>query len=171
MAQTDIKSLTYLTTQSSRQVVLSLICSLLNTVLKYNPASWRVPLDLTAVTKDPKQQLVTYSLQLLLILIIYPVPQDEPNAFRKALSRLHRAEDFQFIQQGLTTVLTQPVSVAAMTFSNIDTCRSRAWHHMSQQYQRARHSRRRCSYSSGSSCNATRGSEASWSTLIELMTL
>lgn len=127
VAQVDTKSLTYLTTESSRQVVLSLICSLLNTVslichsnreradttkvLKYNPATWRVPLDLSA-GKDPKQQLVTYSLQLLLVLVIYPHQQDnsEPNAFRKALSRLHRAEDFQFIQQGLTTVLTQPMS-------------------------------------------------------------
>jgi hypothetical protein len=82
-------------------------------VLKYNPASWRVPLDLTAVTRDPKQLLVTYSLQLLLVLIIYPVPNDDPNAFRKSLSRLHRVEDFQFIQQGLTLVLTQPVSGVA----------------------------------------------------------
>jgi hypothetical protein len=65
------------------------------------------------VTKDPKQLLVTYSLQLLLVLIIYPVPSDQPNAFRKSLSRLHRVEDFQFIQQGLTLVLTQPVSGVA----------------------------------------------------------
>jgi hypothetical protein len=82
-------------------------------ILKYNPASWRVPLDLTAVTRDPKQLLVTYSLQLLLVLIIYPVPNNQPNAFRKSLSRLHRVEDFQFIQQGLTLVLTQPVSGVA----------------------------------------------------------
>lgn len=130
VAQIDIKALTYITTQCSRQAVLSLICSLLNTVshfsgisrtrntdipqvLKYNPASWRVPLDLTAVTKDPKQLLVTYSLQLLLVLIIYPAPNDQTNAFRKSLSRLHRVEDFQFIQQGLTLVLTQPVSGVA----------------------------------------------------------
>lgn len=115
VADTDVRPLGYLVTQSSRQVVLSLICSLLNTVLKYNPASWRVPLDFAAAGggKDPKQQLVTYSLQLLLVLIIYPVPNDEPNAFRKALSRLHRVEDFQFIQQGITLVLTQPVSGVA----------------------------------------------------------
>jgi hypothetical protein len=56
---------------------------------------------------------VTYSLQLLLVLIIYPVPNDQPNAFRKSLSRLHRVEDFQFIQQGITLVLTQPVSGVA----------------------------------------------------------
>ena len=56
---------------------------------------------------------MTYSLQLLLVLIIYPVPNDQPNAFRKSLSRLHRVEDFQFIQQGITLVLTQPVSGVA----------------------------------------------------------
>lgn len=50
------------------------------------------------------------SLQLLLVLVLYPDPAGEANQYRKALSRLHRAEDFQFIQQGLTTVLTQPVS-------------------------------------------------------------
>lgn len=70
-------------------------------------------MDLTAGTKDPKQLLVTYSLQFLLVLIIYPVPNDQPNAFRKSLSRLHRVEDFQFIQQGLTLILTQPVSGVA----------------------------------------------------------
>lgn len=41
------------------------------------------------------------------------MPNDQPNAFRKSLSRLHRVEDFQFIQQGLTLVLTQPVSGVA----------------------------------------------------------
>lgn len=65
------------------------------------------------MVKDPKQLLVTYALQFLLVLIIYPVPNDQPNAFRKSLGRLHRVEDFQFIQQGITLVLTQPVSGVA----------------------------------------------------------
>lgn len=56
---------------------------------------------------------MTYSLQLILVLIIYSPPNDQPNAFRKSLSRLHRVEDFQFIQQGITLVLTQPVSGVA----------------------------------------------------------
>jgi hypothetical protein len=47
------------------------------------------------------------------VLIIYSPPNDQPNAFRKSLSRLHRVEDFQFIQQGITLVLTQPVSGVA----------------------------------------------------------
>lgn len=78
-------------------------------MLKYNPASWRVPLDFT-LEGDSRARLVTLSLHLLLVLVLYTVPNGETNGFRKAVSRLHRVEDFQFIQQGLTLVLTQPVS-------------------------------------------------------------
>jgi len=78
-------------------------------VLKYNPATWRVPIDFS-IDGDCRAKLVTLSLQLLLVLVLYTVPNGEPNGFRKAISRLHRVEDFQFIQQGLTVVLTQPVS-------------------------------------------------------------
>jgi len=79
-------------------------------VLKYNPAAWRVPMDFS-IDGDSRARLVTVSLQLLLVLLLYIVPNGETNGFRKAISRLHRVEDFQFIQQGLTVVLTQPVSV------------------------------------------------------------
>jgi hypothetical protein len=80
-------------------------------VLKYNPASWRQPFDFT-LADDPRTRLVNLSIQLLLVLILYPGPSSpsESNQYRKALSRLHRPEDFQFIQSGLTTALTQPVS-------------------------------------------------------------
>lgn len=61
------------------------------------------------MTKDHKQPLVTGCLELLLVLISYPVPNDGPNEFRKALGRLHRAEDFQFIVEGLRQILMQPV--------------------------------------------------------------
>lgn len=53
---------------------------------------------------------MTYSLQFLLVLITYPVPDNGPNEFRKALGRLHRAEDFQFICEGLRQILMQPTS-------------------------------------------------------------
>ncbi|KAK4541104.1 hypothetical protein LTR36_008329 [Oleoguttula mirabilis] len=109
VAETDTRPLTYLTTKPDRQVALSMICSLMNTVLKYNPATWRVPIDFT-IEGDPKTKLVNLSLQLLLVLALYPDPTGEANQYRKSMSRLHRVEDFQFIQQGLTTVLTQPVS-------------------------------------------------------------
>jgi len=39
VAQIDIKALTYITTQCSRQAVLSLICSLLNTVSRFERTS------------------------------------------------------------------------------------------------------------------------------------
>ncbi|RMY61613.1 hypothetical protein D0863_11219 [Hortaea werneckii] len=109
VADRDARPLSYLTTYPEKQVVLSVLCSLMNTVLKYNPATWRVPIDFS-IDGDPKAKLVNLSLQFLLLLILYPDTADEPNQFRRSLSRLHRVEDFQFIQQGLTTVLTQPVS-------------------------------------------------------------
>jgi hypothetical protein len=75
-----VKAITYIVTCPEKQVVLSVLCSLLNTVcsetvdntdhlltflqtLKYNPASWRVPYNVQ-VFKDPKQILVTYALQV-----------------------------------------------------------------------------------------------------------
>lgn len=77
-------------------------------MLKYNQNPWSFPIDLA--TKDPKQSLVTYSLQFLLVLITYPVPGNGANDFRKAVGRLHRAEDFQFIVEGLRQILMQPAS-------------------------------------------------------------
>lgn len=79
-----VKAISHIVTCSDKQVVLSLLCSLLNTVrrlqmlgwklsliggqtLKYNPASWRVPYGVQ-VFKDPKQVLVTYALQVSAVL-------------------------------------------------------------------------------------------------------
>ncbi|KAH0545294.1 hypothetical protein FGG08_000593 [Glutinoglossum americanum] len=109
-----VKATTYITTCQDKQIVLSALCSLLNTTLKYNPASWRVPYD-HVVFKDPKQILVSYSLQLLLVLILYPVPESHPgqappkNYYRHFLGRLHRPQDFQFLVDGMTRILHQPV--------------------------------------------------------------
>jgi High-temperature-induced dauer-formation protein len=73
-----------------------------------------VPYD-HVVFKDPKQVLVSYSLQLLLVLLLYPVPeaaagQTPPkNFYRHFLGRLHRPQDFQFLVDGMTRILNQPV--------------------------------------------------------------
>lgn len=75
-----VRAITYIASCPDKQVVLSLLCSLLNTVsltsqperlekliitkaLKYNPVSWRVPYNPLAL-KEPKEALVTYSLQV-----------------------------------------------------------------------------------------------------------
>ncbi|RPB03533.1 hypothetical protein L873DRAFT_1826195 [Choiromyces venosus 120613-1] len=108
------KALTYIATSADKKVVLSTLCSLLNTTLKYNPASWRVPYD-HVVFSDPRQVLVTYCLQLLLVLLLYPVPEGRPNEpqfknnYRHYLGRLHRTQDFQFLVDGMTRVLNQPI--------------------------------------------------------------
>ncbi|KAI1108106.1 high-temperature-induced dauer-formation protein-domain-containing protein [Nemania sp. NC0429] len=107
------KALTYICTCPDKQVVLSVLCSLLNTTLKYNPASWRVPIN-TLVFKDPKEVLITYTLQLLLVILLYPIPESPTgstpkNYYRHFLGRLHQPRDFQFILDGMTRILNQPM--------------------------------------------------------------
>ncbi|KAI9686753.1 MAG: hypothetical protein M1822_002812 [Bathelium mastoideum] len=109
-----VKAITYITTCNDKQVVLSLLCSLLNTTLKYNPAAWRVPYANQIVTKDSRQLLVTYCLQLLLVFVLYPIPETgngvaPKNFFRHFLGRLHRPQDFQFLVDGMTRILNQPL--------------------------------------------------------------
>lgn len=106
------RSLTYLAANADKKVVLSVLCSLLNTTLRYDPAKWRVPYD-HVVFSDPRQVLVTYGLQFLLVLLLYPVPESAgpglKNSYRYFLGRLHRKEDLQFCVDGMTRILNQPV--------------------------------------------------------------
>ena len=108
-----VKAITYMATNPDKQIVLSVLCSLLNTTIKYNSTSWRLPYD-HVVWKDSKQALVVYSLQLMLVLLLYPVPEEgngqaPKNFYRHFLGRLHRPEDFQFLADGITRVLSQPM--------------------------------------------------------------
>ncbi|KAF2200911.1 high-temperature-induced dauer-formation protein [Delitschia confertaspora ATCC 74209] len=112
-----VKAITYIATCPDKQVVLSVLCSLLNTTLKYNPATWRVPYD-HVVFKDSKQILVTYCLQFLLVLVLYPIPEPgngppPKNFFRHFLGRLHRPQDFQFIFDGMNRILNQPLQATS----------------------------------------------------------
>ena len=68
--------------------------------------------------KDPKQILVTYSLQFMLTLLLYPIPESQgttasKNYFRHFLGRVHRPQDFQFIVDGMSRVLNQPLQEKA----------------------------------------------------------
>ncbi|KAH8805907.1 high-temperature-induced dauer-formation protein-domain-containing protein [Xylogone sp. PMI_703] len=112
-----VRAITYIATCPDKQVVLSVLCSLLNTSLKYNPASWRVPYN-PLVFKEPKEALVIYSLQFLLGILLYPIPEGDPtqtkkNFFRHFLGRLHRPQDFQFIVDGILRVLNQPLNATS----------------------------------------------------------
>jgi hypothetical protein len=79
-----------------------------------------VPYD-HVVFKDQRQILVTYCLQLLLVLILYPIPEPgngpaPKNFFRHFLGRLHRPQDFQFLVDGMTRILNQPVCFVFLSF-------------------------------------------------------
>ncbi|EFR00905.1 hypothetical protein MGYG_03908 [Nannizzia gypsea CBS 118893] len=112
-----VKSLTYLVTCGNKKLVMSLLCSLLNTTIKYNPTPWRLPYD-HVVWKDPKQILVIYCLQFLLALLLYPIPEDgrgslPKNYYRHFLGRLHQPQDFQFLVEGMTRILNQPMQATS----------------------------------------------------------
>lgn len=92
-------------------------------VLDYSPASWRVPYD-HMVYKDPKQILVSHCLQMLLVLVLYPVPEEgrgspPKNYFRHFLGRLHRLQDFQFLVDGMIRTLNQPVGLSSCSSFNM----------------------------------------------------
>ena len=112
-----VQALTYLAKCPDKQVVLSMLCSFLNTAIKFNPASWRIPYD-HVVVGDPKHLYVASSLQFLLVLLLYPIPEDgkgppPKNFFRHFLGRLHRPQDFQFICDGMSRTLHQPLSATS----------------------------------------------------------
>lgn len=124
-----VKAITYIATCPDKQIVLSVLCSLLNTTMKYNTASWRMPYD-HVVWKDPKQALVIYSLQFLLVILLYPIPEDgrgpvPKNFYRHFFGRLHRPEDFQFLAEGMAKLLNQPVSISSprTLITNIISCK------------------------------------------------
>lgn len=112
-----VRAITYLATCDDKQIVLSVLCSLLNTTIKHNPTSWRIPYD-HVVWKDSRQCLVIYSLQMLLVLLLYTIPGDDQapvpkNYYRHFLARVHRPEDFTFIADGITRILSQPMQATS----------------------------------------------------------
>lgn len=112
-----MRAVTYITTCPDKQLVLSLLCSQLNTALNYNPAAWRVPYD-HVVYNDPKQILITYCLQFLLVLVVYSIPESSKgqapkNYFRHFLGRLHRPQDFEFLADGMSRTLNQSLQATS----------------------------------------------------------
>ncbi|KAL8677191.1 MAG: hypothetical protein Q9186_006367 [Xanthomendoza sp. 1 TL-2023] len=93
--------------ENNRTEILRLLLTLSSKSL-YMPA---------LVSKNPKQTLVSYCLQFLLILILYPIPDnghDPPpkNYFRHFLGRLHRPQDFDFLVDEMLRTLNQPTDPA-----------------------------------------------------------
>ncbi|CAI2180637.1 19593_t:CDS:10 [Funneliformis geosporum] len=182
------KWIKYLVLKIDLKVILALLCSLLNTAVKYDPTGWGVPYN-HVVFADSREMLVTMCLQVLLVLLDYRAPSNRiitndstarerqrtgsvetvksekesitspttktpdnltsnetnetarvdnntqdntspaeatstvttpntpkgqipshvDNAFRYYASKLHRAQDFQFIMDGIYRILSNPM--------------------------------------------------------------
>lgn len=84
--------------------------------MKYNPAGWHLPYE-HYVISDPKKLLVTYSLQILLVLLTHdmqpenhtPMNPSPRNMYRFYLGKLHRTDDFQFLVDGINRLLSSPI--------------------------------------------------------------
>lgn len=106
----------FMVSKTERKVVLAFLCSMINTSCKYNPMGWTaVPYNHIMYT-DPREQLVALCLRTLLIVLDYRFEMEEheetmENAFRFYLSKLHRAQDFQFLFDGIYRILSSPMQV------------------------------------------------------------
>lgn len=79
---------------------------------------WSTPAEVVVRAHENRKVLVTNCLQLILVLTIYEPPPDTiQNQFRRALSQLHRPNDFQFIQAGVNSALTYPISSTVNAYS------------------------------------------------------
>lgn len=113
------KFLTYMVTKTNKRMAMAILCSLLNTSLKYSPR-WKVPYD-HMLLSDGHKVLITYSLQFLEALLIYPIPESSQytdgtapkNIFRHLCSKIHKAEDLQFIADSLVKMLSQPIHASS----------------------------------------------------------
>lgn len=132
--------LNYMITKTEKKTVLAFLCSMINISCKYNPLGWTVvPYD-HIMFSDPRELLVGHCLRILLIILDYRLPltrntsstdvivdkledlnlspkqndgQVEPsdNVYRYYLSKLHRAQDFQFLIDGIYRILDNPMQV------------------------------------------------------------
>ncbi|KAI8062826.1 high-temperature-induced dauer-formation protein-domain-containing protein [Gilbertella persicaria] len=129
--------LNYMVSKTERKVVLAFLCSMINTSCKFNPMGWTAVPYNHIMFSDPREHLVALCLRCLLIVLDYyspfvrqteevqeegsskhvePVEKNEKptidvsdNAFRYYLSKLHRAQDFQFLIDGIYRILSSPM--------------------------------------------------------------
>ncbi|KAI8372120.1 high-temperature-induced dauer-formation protein-domain-containing protein [Blakeslea trispora] len=115
----------YMVSKVERKVVLAFLCSMINTACKFNPMGWTAVPYNHIVFSDPREHLVALCLRGLLIVLDYHsnIPEQggeegdqakrqesvNENAFRYYLSKLHRAQDFQFSIDGIYRILSSPM--------------------------------------------------------------
>ncbi|KAI8071222.1 high-temperature-induced dauer-formation protein-domain-containing protein [Gongronella butleri] len=127
-----------LVSSTEKRVVLCLLCSLLNTSCNYNPLTWGGA-SAAVVFNDTREQLVTLSIRTLALLLdayspasmqhLAESPLDDTlaiaegassvakewdlasqhNLFIYYMSKIHRAQDFQFLMDGFYRTLSYPL--------------------------------------------------------------
>ncbi|CAG8581716.1 6258_t:CDS:10 [Paraglomus occultum] len=83
------KFINHMVLKMERKIVLALLCSLLNTAIKYNPTGWGIPYN-HMVFVDGREMLVTFCLQVLLVLQDYRSVEQRANANVEARRMLYR---------------------------------------------------------------------------------
>ncbi|CAG9812424.1 unnamed protein product [Phaedon cochleariae] len=111
------KWILYLTSAENRHA-LPMFTSLLNTVCAYDPVGLGVPYN-HLLFNDSIEPLVEAALQILIVTLDHDTSSSTPaesedvsvpdNLFINYLSRIHRDEDFQFILNGVTRLLNNPL--------------------------------------------------------------
>jgi hypothetical protein len=113
IVKTDDPWLKHLVGLSDKKTVLAFLCSLVNTCCKYNPLGWSVPCH-SLLFIDPRGELMAICLRTLLVILDYTTPsveEEDKHIFRYYLSKLHRAQDFQFLIDCIYRILSNPMQV------------------------------------------------------------
>ncbi|KAF9272009.1 hypothetical protein BGZ68_002815, partial [Mortierella alpina] len=105
-------------TGSDRQATLAILCSLINSALKYNPSGWGLPYN-HVVFSDQKELLVMLSLQTIVVLLDYHVIetlQPQSPCLQSDLAGT-RTEEHAMVEpdQGSTTSASSSASSPAPT--------------------------------------------------------
>ncbi|PFH52389.1 hypothetical protein AMATHDRAFT_56905 [Amanita thiersii Skay4041] len=121
--------------KTPRRYILTLLCSLLNTVMNaatpsdrtFGSVAGKLPYNhLVFKGEDPRSTLVGVCFQVLCVLLDFqsgsardkvidsadgtPLPTARTNAFRYFIMKLHRTQDFEFTFRGVLGILNQQVS-------------------------------------------------------------
>ncbi|KAF9293316.1 hypothetical protein BGZ74_011770 [Mortierella antarctica] len=88
-------------TSTDRQATLAILCSLINSALKYNPSGWGLPYN-HVMFSDQRDLLVMLSLQVVVVLLDYQVI-DRPTSVHRPSVRVDSAAS-----QGVTSSSSSP---------------------------------------------------------------
>jgi len=118
---TEVQAVQHIVQHHDKKRVQALLCSLLNTIIKYHPDSW-LGFDPRSPQGDSLRELhVKTCLQFLLINMLNRAPwRDEgrdKNEFRLQFSYLHKPTHFQFLADGIFKILRQPLEPSANVLS------------------------------------------------------